>query len=195
MFRANLTLGCDPSFWETAARDYFHARLNSRYLMPISAILSEHKLKGEGFSIVAMQCSLIEFLESTVQGLTYAHRSGNSKKPLGDYEYSNSQKLFMNFLRKRNPFKEDFATKRLASDFYVNVRCGLLHEAQTRNNWLIHAHGKRILDVADPNRKIIYSSNFQDALLVFIHWYETELVKETELQVAFIRKFNSLCSV
>ena len=38
-------------------------------------------------------------------------------------------KLFTTFLTEREPFKREF-NKKIASDFYRNVRCALLHEAR-----------------------------------------------------------------
>jgi hypothetical protein len=51
----------DPGPWRKAARDYFFAKLSTRYLEPIDAIRQSGKNEGEGFSNVAIQCSLIEF--------------------------------------------------------------------------------------------------------------------------------------
>lgn len=58
----------DPVSWHRALDDYFVARLSLRYLNPIKVLQENGTFQGEGFSIVAIQCTLIEFLESTVQG-------------------------------------------------------------------------------------------------------------------------------
>jgi hypothetical protein len=47
--------------------------------------------------------------------------------------------LIISFLMTRTPFKEDFKTENMARDFYEGVRCGLLHEARTKNGWTIWA--------------------------------------------------------
>jgi len=193
-FKAALVPGCDSALWQRAASDYFHVRLSTRYLEPIRAIQAKSSLRGEGFSVVAIQCSLIEFLESTIQGLTYAYRRCPSKEPRGKYEYSDSQCLFVDFLRKRHPFHQHFTTKKLANDFYVGVRCGLLHEARTKNGWVIHSKGLGIIDVNDAHRKIVYHVNFQEALLEFAQWYETQLLSNNSWKEAFVRKFDSLCT-
>lgn len=98
--------GCDVGVWREAAKDYFHQRLFSRYLEPIGVLQDHGTYTGEGFSIAAIQCTLIEFLESTVQGLTYRYRRGATT--LGPYEYSNSKDLFVSFLKTRDPFSNDF---------------------------------------------------------------------------------------
>ena len=148
-------------------------------------------MRGEGFSIVAIQCSLIEFLESTIQGKSYRYvRKGDP--PLGQHEYSNSGNIFESFLVNRTPFNGEF-TPQLAHDFYVSVRCGVLHEARTKNGWTILAKSKTG-QVVDANLKIVYRDNFQSSLLDFVEWYKRELPSRRDLQEAFLRKFNSLCT-
>jgi hypothetical protein len=148
--------------------------------------------RGEGFLIVAVQCSQIEFLESTLQGTSYRYvprRKGAQQK--GPYEYSGSGDIFASFLVNRSPFKNDF-TQGIARDFYEGVRCGLLHEARTKNGWTILAK-KSGGQTIDANRKVIYRDNFQAALLAFVEWYRVALPSDRPLQEAFIRKFDSLC--
>ena len=188
-FRASVTLG-DAGIWNQAFDDYFNGRLIPRYLKPIEVLQKNGRLRGEGFSIVAIQCSLIEFLESTVQGKSYRYRSRGAP-PLEPYEYSNSSGIFVSFLVNRVPFNRDF-DKVSALDFYIAVRCGLLHEARTKNGWTISAKqmGKHTIDAA---KKIVYRDTFQKGLLEFINWYKSELSSNTGLQEAFIRKFDSLC--
>jgi hypothetical protein len=69
--RAALVPGNDPARWQEVFDSYFYARLSLHYLEPIRVLQENGTFRGEGFSIVAIQCSLIEFLESTVQGISY----------------------------------------------------------------------------------------------------------------------------
>src|SRR5271154_6763106 len=101
-FQPTLVPGGDAKSWAKAAQDYFEARLASRYLTPIDTLQQNDSQRGEGFSIVAVQCSLIEFLESTIQGKTYRHRRAPDP-PLGQYEYSKSGSIFESFLMNRTP--------------------------------------------------------------------------------------------
>jgi hypothetical protein len=191
-FQPTLLPGGDAKPWEKAGKDYFEARLASRYLTPIQTLQQIGSQRGEGFSIVAVQCSLIEFLESTNQGKSYRYRRDGAP-PLGPYEYSNSGAIFESFLTNRPPFKSEFVTPQLAHDFYVSVRCGVLHEARTKNAWVIRAkHGSRIVD-ATGAQKILYRDGFQKALLDFVEWYKSALTSDLAIQQAFIRKFDSLC--
>ena len=146
--------------------------------------------RGEGFSIVAIQCTLIEFLESTFQEISYRCRR-KPDSPLGKYEYSDSSNMFVHFLTNRRPFSSAF-DKKLGQEFYGNVRCGLLHEARTKGGWTIWAKGPPNMFIS-ASRKIVYRDNFHQGLLQFIQWYLEVLPSDTLLQEALIRKFDSLC--
>jgi hypothetical protein len=188
--RKTLAGSNDAGCWRKALHDYFDTRLRLRYLDPIRILQENGTFQGEGFSIAAIQCTLIEFLESTVQGRNYRYRH-NGDPPLGPYEYSNSSDLFVQFLTTRTPFDAEFDPA-LARKFYENVRCGLLHEARTKGGWTIWAKGftgKIVL----RDEKIIYRDDFHSALLRFIDWYKDALINDASLQEAFIRKFDSLC--
>ena len=140
---------------------------------------------------MAIQCSLIEFLESTVQGKSY-RLLVKGAPPIGQYEYCRSGEMFESFLMTRAPFSNEF-NKDVAHDFYEGVRCGLLHEARTKNGWVISGqHGGRIIEITG-DQKAVYRNDFQDALLEFIEWYKTALSSDSVIQAAFIRNFDSLC--
>ncbi len=189
-FKPTLAPGGNPAVWETAFAEYFHGRLSARYLDPIKVLQDNGTLQGEGFSIAAIQCSLIEFLESAVQGKSYRLLRGGP--PLGPHEYSRSGDMFESFLVNRVPFNTEFDAAR-AHDFYEGVRCGLLHEARTKNGWVIWAkHGSRIID-ATGAQKILYRDDFQKGLLDFVAWYKSAMTSDSAIQEAFIRKFDSLC--
>lgn len=189
-FRPLLLGAADAALWQTAFHEYLRERLRLRYLEPIAVLQANGTLQGEGFSIVAVQCTLIEFLESTVRGVRY--RFTRKGEQLGEFEYSSSSQMFEDFLVSRRPFNIDFASRELAHEFYTAVRCGLLHEAQTKNGWRIWADGPTG-HVIDADEKLVFRNNFQAALLAFIEAYGAELVSNTEYQQAFIRKFDSLC--
>lgn len=176
--------------WNNLFDTYFITRLNYRYFEPISVLQQNGTYIGEGFSIMTILCSLIEFLESTRQGKLYRYGVKNDK--LGNFEYNSSKQMFKAFLLNREPFKAIFNEPE-AEEFYKNIRCGLLHEASTKNGWKIHAqsYGSGYIDF---NNKIVYRDDFQNAIRQYIDDYKTELMTDTNLQQAFIRKYDFLCS-
>ena len=186
--KSQLVLGGDPKLWQQTFHEFFRTRLELRYLHPIEILQQHGTFTGEGFSIAAIQCSLLEFLESTLQGINYRYTRDPST--LGPHEYSSSSSVFTSFLINRQPFGSVF-TPTTASDFYASVRCGLLHEARTKNGWRIHAcdASARLVDVTN---KIMFRDHFQTGLLTFIDQYERDLLERKSYQEAFIRKFDDL---
>ena len=185
IMRQSLVPGGDVEAWRKAARDYFEARLEDRYLRPIKWLQRSEELRGEGFSIVAIQCTLIEFLESTIKGKIYKYRGR------GEHVYSDSKAMFVAFLTNRVPFQQHF-TPEVALDFYKGIRCGLLHEAQTKRGWRIRAESSDRKRIISAEELIVYRNPFQRALISFIAWYKEELTANSGLQAAFIRKFDNL---
>ena len=187
--RPTLIIGGAVEPWRHAFVDFFETRLQLRYLHPIKVLQIHGTFQGEGFSILAIQCTLVEFLEATIQGIKYRHlRRGES---LGPYEYSSSRDIFASFLVNREPFSREFDAP-LALDFYTGVRCGLLHEARTKGGWRIWAKGPDSR-VIDRKARIAYRDGFHVALEVFIASYAIALLSDTTLQQAFLRKFDDLC--
>ena len=188
--RPRLQSGNDRNAWEEAFADFYLARLSLRYFDPIKLLQNHGTFQGEGFSIVAIQCSLVEFLETTIQGSSYRYRRRNDP-PLGLHEYSSSEDVFISFLTKRKPFLQDFDTAS-ATAFYKHVRCALLHEARTKDGWTIWARSPNA-KLIDTNTKIVFRDDLQTAFEKFLVVYRSDLLDDADLQAAFIRKFDSLC--
>jgi hypothetical protein len=199
--RAKLTSAKEPEVWRKALSDFFLERLQSRYFAPIDTLRKpvthpkngKEPWQGEGFAIVALQCSLIEFLGATLKGQTYVNHSELKGRKTTAFEYSKSGEMFVEFLTTHPPFKEVFVTDVLAWDFYNGVRCALLHEARTRNHWTILAR-KAPGPCIDTKNKIIYRDDLQIAFETFTAWYAVQLPKTKAYQAAFLRKFDSLCA-
>ncbi len=184
--------------WEKAFNIFFKRRIETRYFEPIRLLQKHGENKGEGFAIVALQCSLIEFLASTREGKNYKHLKEGEE--LGEFEYEKSAKLFKNFLKKDFLENKELASpvfsNSRADSFYCDVRCALLHSAHTKGNWKIIAESEddNIISWADKNsEKILYRNNLQNAFEQYINDYGKKLKTCKCLQAAFIRKFDNLC--
>lgn len=189
--KGKLVIEGDVEPWREAFVDFFYERLKTRYFLPIEVLEKMSDKNGEGFSIVAIQCSLIEFLASTVEGKTYRYRR-KGDPPLGEFEYSNSGDVFCCFLRKHVPFDAMFPDDVAARDFYSSVRCGLLHEARTKGSWRINVCQSTAYSI-DTQAKIVCRNKMQQSFDQFTQWYGGRLHQCADLQRAFIRKFDSLC--
>jgi hypothetical protein len=183
------TLKDDPSpaNWEAAYEICLGARLDSRYLKPIEAIRKMRKFEGEGFLILTIQCSIIEFLASLRLGLNFENRT----KWGVNFKYGESGKLFKDFLRAQPPFSDHVRSEADAVDFYLNIRCALVHEAQTKNGWTVKAGFKRY-PVIDFEKQIINRDELGRAIEGYLKCYRTQLCEDNELQEAFFRKFENL---
>src|SRR5437016_1875973 len=94
--RTRLIHDTDQRVWKTAFEEFFLARLHARYFEPIKVLQDNGTFRGEGFSIVTIQCSIVEFLETTRQGSNY--RLLRRNETLGPHEYSSSKDVFVSFL-------------------------------------------------------------------------------------------------
>jgi hypothetical protein len=183
----------DMNAWHTAYSDFYLARLKDRYLAPLTAIKEGGTYSGEGFSIMAIICSLIEFLESTFQGINYRYRA-KKDRALGKFEYGGSSELFVSFLTQQTPFNRHFDQK-TAEAFYKHVRCGLLHEARTKGKWTIWGSNTTGALIEDNGKEIIvYRDEFLISINTFIESFKNDLLGSSDRKDAFIRRFDNLCN-
>ena len=187
--REKLHHSSDELIWRKAFIDFFWGRIDSRYLNPIKQIREKDFYLGYGFSMLTILCSLVEFLESTYKGEKYRFCRDAE---LEEFEYNKSKKCFVDFLTTKNPFSARF-NEDSAIDFYSSVRCGLLHEASTKNGWKVWGRSETGKVIVCVETKKVYRDDFELAVKEYIRNYGDELVSSKELQNAFIRKFDWLC--
>lgn len=202
----------DKELWESAT-SLLKDRLETRYLRPIDKILFMRITSGEGFAVMTLICSLIEFLQSCYEGKTFDHRLIKSEDT--KIGYGNSSKKFKSFLEQQQPFKTIFSKsvskpnkyiKTFADDFYSNVRCALLHEASTNNGWTIKTLKEKkipitFVDISNENNKIIYRDKFVEEIKIYINTYIKLIIdneqdsKKQYLRDNFCRKLDNLCEI
>lgn len=202
--------------WEEVYK-FFEERINTRYINPINTLLNMKQNVGEGFAIVNLQCSLIETIESLINGWIYHNdnkseikngwytriiqESSRTKKHMNPDENLKNEDIFVSFFKNREPFIKYNID---GSDFYKSVRCGLLHETQTKNNWKIKFDTlKTGLSYGEnEEEKIIFRENFQRDLEIVIADYKKAIVNGLcvwdRSNIALIRqnilfKFNHIC--
>lgn len=182
----------DTKLWDEAW-SIFEGRLQTRYFKPIKDIKDNDTCNGEGFSIMAILCSLIEFLESTYTGEIYKYCQDHQ---LQKFEYNRSKQKFVSFLEQRPPINLIFnRTNGLATEFYEMVRCGLLHEASTKGNWTIRVDNNTEFYELHSGEKVIDRNKFEDKIKEYLEYYKTELFSSLDLQNAFIRKMNNIADL
>ena len=187
--------------WKAAIK-LMHERVTDRYLAPLKILIeNEQSYQGAGFSIATIECCLIEFLASLAEGKIFL-----KDKPIGskDYFYKDSAALYIRFLRNSDIFRDFFNAEKGKSpefrpdDFYKNVRCALVHEAQTKNNWEIRIYGrtskndfnnKSILTKDADGKKVMYRTALYFALRDYFNKYCTTNLTENSNRARTIRKF------
>lgn len=184
---AALAADASPVQWEITISKCLDTRLSRRYLDPIKGIAGSRKLKGEGFLILTIQCSLLEFLASLRLGWNYSHGADWGV----DFKYGDSKRLFVDFLRRNTPFSNFIPTKAKATTFYRDIRCGLVHEAQTKEGWVVKGGTSRY-PLVDFDNKIVNRDAMSDAIDDYLANYRQALKIDQGLQEAFVRKFDNL---
>jgi hypothetical protein len=134
--------------WQQAFDDFLFRRIETRYFEPVRAISKIRKRQGKGFSIVAVYCSLIEFFEAVKKGYEYRQdrnyynrlgqlvRGSRNPNANGLTQPLKNEEVFVNFLTENAPFNVEFTTQD-SIIFYKDVRCSILHQAETTGNWII----------------------------------------------------------
>lgn len=178
--------------WNFAFEKYFLARIETRYLQPIRSILRDDNYVGAGFSIVALFCTLVEFLESCEQGHNFHIPKTLGKKVPYKYGPKKAGTYFKAFFVRRIPFK-NLVPSDLVDSLYFDVRCGLLHEARTKGGWMVSArHSLGALVERDGAKVILYRSQIVPALDLYFADYQRRLLEKKRTQAAFLRKFDHL---
>ena len=124
-------------------------RHRERYVNPVECSSAKH-----GFASMALACLLIETIQSFKEGLedTKGH----------------SRKMFQDFLAAESGFAE-FAN--IPDGFYEDIRCGILHQGESRAGWTIKRQGPLI----DKHNKRLNATRFLRAVDASLSGYCHEL--------------------
>jgi len=119
--------------------DFIRQRLSERYIAPLQAV---PRKKKHGFLMVASACLLIETLESFYQGWDRTDQGIPRRDILDACKPADSKRstvsageiAFCYFFQREPAFS---SLRPHAHDFYVHVRCGILHQGETTGGWQI----------------------------------------------------------
>ena len=176
----------------------FETRFSDRYFKSIEHLIEiSGKSKGEGFAILTLQCSIMEYLATLNEGMIFNHEAKSLKKKNAEnkspthrmphFFYTDSAKWYNKFLNSAPIFKGYFHGENAflkSHDFYQNVRCALVHEAQTRNNWKVNIYEKsRTKDKENTvifQDKTIYRTALNEALKGWFKNFCIEAIKSNK---------------
>lgn len=176
---------------------FIYDRLYGRYIRPFdskdSPYVDKHK---NGFTIMANCCLLIETYASFREG-AFRDTKGKSERCFGWFFLK--EKRFVDF-SKGGLTINDYISKKgrlnnkgVPFDFYRNVRCGILHNAETRNGWKI----LRRDSLYDEKTKTINAVKFMNRLNKTLIDYKKELDDSdinTEIWDSFINRIKDVIS-
>lgn len=121
----------DSEDWSKAIEILKH-RINCRYLEPVELLINEDEKRiankrKYGFTVLAICCLLMETLQAFKEGLTDTKNK--------------SERTVKNFLLNSPFFNTYFHDEPTAKIFYQHYRCGILHQAEVKENSLVWSIG------------------------------------------------------
>lgn len=192
--KLDLKVASDNEQWKKAI-EIFDDRISGRFLKQIEFLNSnsDDEIRiFSGFTIMALDCLLIETLHQFYFGLNET----KSKKNLD---------AFVDFLNNSNNFKKDFKEKETsAKQFYLQIRCGILHQAETKN------HSKINIDQNQKEMVVAYEGKWENGLIIRRDLFHKALLKEIndyksklnnniiaplQYRENFIKKMNFICRI
>ena len=184
------------SHWEEALAnndwkrmvEIFQDRIEGRFFKPIRLIANDCVI-GEfsGFSILALDCLIIEILNQFYSGL--------------DETEGLHKMAFWKFFKNSDFFKGHFSRKK-AFTFYSHYRCGILHQAQTKKksvvridqSTMIQSVGKDISEGLIVDRALFHKALEQE-LSSYMERLKRGGNENCELRANFIKKMNIICGI
>lgn len=165
--------------------EIFYDRLEGRFLKPIRLIINGEKdiSNFSGFSILALDCLIIETLQQFYSGENETKGSGTT--------------AFWHFFESSPYFKDNFSMK-TTEIFYSHFRCGLLHQAQTKKKSLIRIGENTMISQVSDNIDdglIVDRAKFHEAIEQEIKHYINLLENnDTKLRINFVVKMRFICN-
>lgn len=180
----------DSADWAIAV-DIFEDRINGRFLKQVDELTSNRDKNVRAFSgfvIIAIDCLLIETLEQFYRG---KKRTGKDK----------DDQMFHDFFQRSAELKHFFDTIDKSRIFYSQIRCGILHQAQTKKQSTIHIKSGTPalswIDITDNQKGISINRNkFHKAVKNVFTQYLSDLRKgkDFNLRQKMQRKMNFIAT-
>lgn len=193
--RDNLPLNKNNENWKEAIK-IFDDRILGRFLKQIKYLedSSDWEIKIYcGFTIMSLACLLIETLNQFREGKA-------STKSAGWIAFRDFFKHNTSFHDSFKPFNDAKDTSK-SGVFYSQIRCGLLHQAETKAESKIRIDYEEMIAFVDDSTPakglLVNRVLFQEALVKAYEDYKEKLLKVTEqdLRKKFIKKMDLICRI
>lgn len=152
-------------------------RLEGRFLRFADQCLTDIH---SGFLVLAIDCLVAETIQQFTEGIEY------SKSPSG---------VFKRFLG-RPQFRPYFTPENVRDDFYCDIRCGLLHQAEAKNQWRVRRDQQKLLTTVGTGY-IINVLLFHAAIKASLDDYLAQLLlpENDDLREKLWTKMGFICDV
>lgn len=150
---------------------FVDARFSERYIDPFAKNQNKH-----GFIMMASACLMIETLESFWQGWP--------KSP-------SSPLAFCQFFDRSLRFT---ALRGFSREFYIHVRCGILHQGETTGGW--HINRKKLNQLFDASTRTLNATVFLREMKGSLSDYRSSLKAvswDSEIWENFRKKMKNIC--
>ena len=150
--------------------DFILARHEQRFLQPLRVLKgAPGNWQGYGFSMLALCSLLIETIQSYRDGLPTTDRR-EFKKLVALKNIPATYRLSVTDWKSRTrSFQRFFRDNRVlfqripGASFYKKLRCGILHQGQTKGGWMVDRSGSGIW-TRIGRQQILYRDSFFTAL-------------------------------
>lgn len=176
--------------------DFFN-RFYIRYLKPFEFNNSEFiKSYKNGFTIMTSCCLLIESYVSFTHP-KFKDNKNKSERSFGFFFLKNNEfyifsKGGLSIEEYEESENKHLKNRGIPKDFYKNVRCGILHNGETRNKWKILRKGK----LFDEENKSINATLFMKNLIIVLKKHQNQLknsdFNQDEIWKTYISRLNYL---
>jgi len=163
------------------ATDILIDRMNAGFFDAINLLsdqCDDRRGHNLSFSIMALNCLLIETLQQFYEG--------NDTTPGGN------EVAFKRFF-DRSPHFHRYFNGTISNQFYSNVRCGILHQAQTKRNVALEFNGDIMVQHKGRPRWLVFNTKAISHALhnEFVDYIERlKSDSELELRHNFVRKMR-----
>lgn len=172
------TKGNSPRQDISRAIEIFRSRIKGRYLSQIKTL--NRSPYSNGFASMALCCLLVDTF--------YQFEHGVKKT-------TDNKHAYVDFLR--NNLGDVFDTQEKANRFYVDIRCGILHSAQTTNGSHLTVDGTDIVTTISNDINSPISVNvvaFGTRLEAYFNEYCNRVRIEKTTQSNFVKKLKKMFS-
>lgn len=159
-----------------AAIDFFRDRIIGRYLRQINMLNNE--AFDNGFTSMAICCLLIDTFYQFEHGMA---------------QTTKNHVCYVDFLR--NHMGDVFDTQEKADRFYVDIRCGILHSAQTKNGSRLSAEQDYTVQCINkgPDSPIsVDVKKLEERLILYFDEYCERIRYNNTTQSNFVKKIKMM---